>query len=67
MTEKDRKMAWENKTWRKIIILPKREIIDLLAAYDEYVYQVCVESEGEPVGVCEFYEYDYQEYVKGEK
>lgn len=67
MTEKDRKMAWENKTWRKIIILPKREIIDLLAAYDEYVYQICSENNSQPVGVCEFYEYDYQEYVKGEK
>lgn len=61
----ERKMAWENKTWEEITKLPRKEILSLLVAYDEYVYQICVENEGEPVGVCEFYEYDYQDYVKG--
>lgn len=65
MTEQNREMAWENKIWDKIIKLPRKELISILAAYDEYVYQVCTENESEPVGVCEFYEYDYQEYVKG--
>lgn len=62
----ERKVAWENKTWEEIIKLPRKELISLLVAYDEYVYQVCVENESGPVGVCEFYEYDYQDYVKGD-
>lgn len=56
-----------NKIWTEIMSLPKKEILSLLVAYDEYVYQICVENEGEPVGVCEFYTYDYQDYVKGEQ
>lgn len=46
--------------------LPKAELIDLLFAFDEYVYQVIYENQSEPVGVCEFYQNDYQEYVKGD-
>ena len=54
-----------NKTWEEIMNLPRKELINLLAAYDEYAYQIVVEKQSEPVGVCEFYEYDYQDYVKG--
>ena len=46
--------------------LPKDELIKLLLAYSDYVQQVVSENEGEPVCVAEFYEYDYQEYVKGD-
>ena len=56
----------ENKVANEIMRLPRKELLSLLIAYDEYVYQVVHENESEPVGVCEFYEYDYKEYVKGE-
>lgn len=60
-----------NTTWEGIKTLTKKELLDLLAAYDEYVYDMTVANldydSSVPVGVCEFYEYDYQQnYIKGE-
>lgn len=54
-----------NKTVEEIKQLPREELLDLLFAYDEYVYEIIVENESTPVGLCEFYEYDYKDYVKG--
>lgn len=44
----------------EITNLEQEELLDLLWAYDEYVRQIITENEGEPVGVKEFYENDYQ-------
>lgn len=52
--------------WQELRDLPHEELFQLLMAYDEYVYQVVNENQSEPVGVLEFYQYDYKEYVKGE-
>ena len=62
----DEFLEFEDKVWVDIKQLDRSELLSLLVAYDEYVYQVIHENEGEPVGVPEFYQYDYQEYVKGE-
>ena len=51
---------------KELIGLPKDELVDFIAAYSDYVQQIVSENEGEPVCAAEFYEYDYQEYVKGE-
>lgn len=53
--------------WQELSELSHDELFKLLIAYDQYVYQVVNENEGEPVGVLEFWQNDYQEYVKGEK
>ena len=58
-------VEWEDKKWGDIKSLSREELLKLLMAYDAYVWEIVNENEGEPVGVCEFYEYDYQEYVKG--
>ena len=52
--------------WQELRELDHEELFQLLLAYDEYVYQVVNENQSEPVGVLEFYQYDYKEYVKGE-
>lgn len=52
--------------WQELSELSHDELFKLLVAYDEYVYQVVNENQSEPVGVLEFYQYDYKEYVKGE-
>ena len=52
--------------WQELRELDHEELFQLLIAYDEYVYQVVNENQREPVGVLEFYQYDYKEYVKGE-
>lgn len=59
-------LKFEDKVWVEIKELQREALLDLLMAYDEYVYQIIHENEGEPVGVPEFYQYDYKEYVKGE-
>ena len=56
----------ENKILKEIRGLPRKDLISVLFAYDEYVYQIYRECEGEPVGICEFYEHDYKEYMKGD-
>lgn len=58
-------VEWENKKWGDIKSLPREELLELLMAYDAYVWEIINENQGEPVGVCEFYEYDYKDYVKG--
>lgn len=56
----------EVKKWIELSKLSKDEIFSILVAYDEYVFQISQEEfAGEPVGVLEFYDNDYQEYVKG--
>lgn len=55
----------EAKKWVELSKLSKNEIFSLLVAYDEYVFQIVNENQSEPVGVLEFYDNDYQEYVKG--
>lgn len=67
MTDHDKFIEWEDNIWCDIKKLPPKEILRLLIAYDEYVFQIVHENQSEPVGVPEFYQYDYQEYVKGEK
>lgn len=57
----------DNPVIEEILKLPRDELAKLLFAYGDYVYQVVNENEGEPVCVEEFYENDYQEYVKGEE
>lgn len=52
--------------WQELSELSHDELFKLLMAYDQYVYQVVNENEGVPVGVLEFYQYDYQEFMKGE-
>lgn len=44
--------------------LNKDELFDLLCCYDGYVWQVIHENEGEPVGVAEFFENDYQDILE---
>lgn len=50
--------------WKEVRGLSDTELARLLKAYDEYVWQIITENESTPVGIAEFYEYDYQEYWK---
>lgn len=62
--EHDKFIEHENKVWDKIKKLDREELLILLQAYDAYVFEIVRENNGEPVGVPEFYEYDYQEYAR---
>lgn len=53
-----------DKVWKEIKGLSDVELARLLKAYDEYVWQIITENESTPVGVAEFYQYDYQECWK---
>lgn len=57
-------LTHQNKVWDEIKKLDPQEWLILLRAYDAYVFEIVRENNGEPVGVPEFYEYDYQEYAK---
>lgn len=50
------------KKWEEIKSLSKEEMFALLSAYDKYVYGYYQEhDEGEPVGVLEFFDNEFQE------
>jgi hypothetical protein len=49
------------KMWNEIKTLDKKELLHLLASYDEYIRQM-VEYGGKPVRLAEFYHYDYLDY-----
>lgn len=50
------------KQWREIKTLEKKELLHLLASYDEYVRQIIEENDSKPVCLAEFYYYDYLDY-----
>lgn len=54
------------KIWDEIKQLDKRDLLHLLASYEEYVRQIVEENEGQPVCLAEFYEWDYLSYFKDE-
>lgn len=49
------------KMWNEIKTLDKKELLHLLASYDDYVRQI-VENGSKPVCLAEFYHYDYLDY-----
>lgn len=49
------------KQWAEIKNLDKKELLHLLASYDEYVRQI-QENGGKPVVLAEFYYYEYLDY-----
>lgn len=65
MTRQDKIEEYNNfvvKMWNEIKTLDKKELLHLLASYDEYVRQIVEENGSKPVCLAEFYHYDYLDY-----